>query len=309
MLHFMKKKKGQLKRRILRSSLVLIVLILVIGYIGLHHIAPYAIVMPPRADCSSYLPENYGLNGDRITIQTQDSIQLKGYWSKSKQDSIQGVVIMVHGIGGCKEAFLGLASDLAKQGIESVFFDNRAHGQSGGLYTTYGFKEKKDIAEIVDFIKSKHPETPIGIWGNSLGGAIAIQAMEYDERIEFGIIESTFAELDQIVYDYKKRLLKGVGLRFASDIALKRAGEIADFNPKQVSPLASVKNIEQPIFIAHGDADENINYEYGQLLYEHTKSTKKEFYLVKGAGHYGLVSKGGKDYTDKIAAFLNNNLN
>ena len=114
---------------------------------------------------------------------------------QSKQDSIRGVMILVHGIGGCKESFLSLANRLANQGIASVLFDNRAHGQSGGQYSTYGFYEKKDISRIIDHIKEQDNQIPIGIWGNSLGGAIAIQSMEYDKRIHFGIIESTFTDM------------------------------------------------------------------------------------------------------------------
>ena len=64
-------------------------------------------------------------------------------------------MILVHGIGGCKESFLSLANRLANQGIASVLFDNRAHGQSGGQYSTYGFYEKKDISRIIDILKSK----------------------------------------------------------------------------------------------------------------------------------------------------------
>jgi len=304
----MKKKKGRLKRRIIRTSVLAVIIIVIGGYIGLHHIAPYAIIMPPRANCTHVTPYDHNLNADSITLQTKDSIDLKGYWVHSNQDSIRGVVILIHGIGGCKEAFIELSSNLADQGIESVYFDNRAHGQSGGQYSTYGFKEKKDISEIINHIKSKNPNVPIGIWGNSLGGAIAIQVMEYDKRIEFGIIESTFTDMGQIVYDYKKRFLKGIGLRFASDIALKKAGEIANFNPNEVKPIESVKNITQPIFIAHGDADKSIKFEYGKLLYENASSTQKEFYLVSNGGHYGLSRAGGEDYTTSIQKFIDKNL-
>jgi hypothetical protein len=301
-------KKKNWKGRILRIFVATVIIIFIGGYIGLHHVAPYIIIKPPRANCTNYLPESYQLESKKIAITTRDSIQLKGYWTKSELDSVRGVFVLVHGIGGCKESFLPLAKNLAKMGIESVLVDNRAHGQSDGEFTTYGYKEKQDIKEIVDFIKDQNAEVPIGIWGNSLGGAIAIQSLEYDERIQFGIIESTFTDLGQIVFDYKKRLLRGFGFRFASDIALNKAGQIADFPPSEVSPITSVKNIEQPIFFAHGDADTSIKYEYGQQLYEHTKSTNKEFYLVKGAGHYGLAEIGGRDYWNHITAFINKNL-
>ena len=148
---------------------------------------------------------------------------------------------------------------------------------------------------------------PIGIWGNSLGGAVALQSLEYDERIQFGVIESTFTELDQIVIDYKKRMLGGFGFKFMSDYALKQAAEIANFNPDEVKPIESVKNIEQPILITHGDADENISYKYGQQLFDNLKSKDKEFVLVKGGGHANMYVKGGVEYKSKIMDFIERN--
>jgi len=211
---------------------------------------------------------------------------------------------------------------LQKSRIESIVFDARAHGKSGGQYCTYGFNEKKDVADIVDFIKAKTPDLPIadaidfintekvdlpiGIWGNSLGGAVALQALEYDERIQFGVIESTFTELDQIVIDYKKRML-GFGFRFMSDYALKLAGEIANFKSAEVKPIESVKNIEQPILITHGDADKNISYKYGQQLFDNLKSEDKEFVLVEGGGHADMYIQGGAEYKAKIMGFIERN--
>ena len=301
-------KKGRLRRRVVRIVIALTLIIPVGGYIVFQHIAPYAIIKPARANCSHLSLDAYDLQVESLTLETKDQIELKGYWIQSKQDSIRGVMILVHGIGGCKESFLSLANRLANQGIASVLFDNRAHGQSGGQYSTYGFYEKKDISRIIDHIKEQDNQIPIGIWGNSLGGAIAIQSMEYDKRIHFGIIESTFTDMGQIVYDYKKRFLKGFGLRFATDMALKRAGEIGDFNPDLVSPVDAVKSIEQPIFIAHGDADLNIKFAYRQQLYEQAKSADKEFYRVKDGGHYGLFDAGGEDYMLHIQQFIDRNL-
>ena len=278
-----------------------------IGFIGIHNIAPYAIIQPPRIH-ENINPKDLGLNGEALNIQVEDSINLKGYWIKSRQDTAKGLIILIHGIGGCKEHFLGLASNLANEGIESIVFDGRAHGESGGEFCTYGFYEKQDISKIIDFIKSKNSTIKIGIWGNSLGGAIAIQALEFDKRIEFGIIESTFTDLSQIVFDYKKRLFKGVGIRSLSNYVLQRAGKIGNFNAEKVKPIESVKNINQPIFIAHGDADKNISFKYGQMLFDKLKSKDKQFVLVKGGGHFGLFKQGGKVYENKIMDFIQRQL-
>lgn len=294
-------------KKIVKYTSILSVLILIIGFIGINNIAPYAILQPPRVN-ENITPQQLGLSSDTLDVLANDGINLSGYWIKTKRDTAKGIMILIHGIGGCKEHFLGLSKELAKNGIESIVFDGRAHGKSGGEFCTYGFKEKKDISSIVDKIKAKNPHLSIGIWGNSLGGAIAIQALEIDKRIEFGVIESTFGDLHQIVFDYKKRVLNGFGIKWLSDFALEKAGEIGDFNPHEVKPMESVKYIEQPMFIAHGDADQSISYQYGQQLFENLKTKDKEFVLVQDAGHFGLFDKGGLEYKEKILSFIEKNL-
>ena len=287
--------------------LIGVIVLIILVFIGINNVAPYAITQPPRIN-EGITPEQLGLNAEPLTIITEDKIELNGYWIKTEKDTSRGIMILLHGIGGCKEHFLGLSDELAKKGIESIVFDSRAHGKSGGEYCTYGYKEKKDIAKIVDQIKSRSPDLPIGIWGNSMGGAIAIQALEYDERIEFGVIESTFTELDQIVFDYKNRILKGFGIKSLSDFALGKAGKIGDFKVEEVRPIASGTHIEQPVFVAHGDADELISVEYGRQLFDSLKTINKELVIVKGAGHFNLFEKGGTEYKMEVMDFIDRNL-
>lgn len=281
--------------------------IVILGFIGMNNIAPYAIIKPFKTS-EAITPDQLGLKSEILDLTTKDGVELSAYWTKTETDTAKGIIILVHGIGGCKEHFLDLSKELSKKGIESIIFDGRAHGKSGGTFCTYGFKEKEDIAQIVDKIKQQQPDLPIGIWGNSLGGAIAIQALELEERIKFGIIESTFTDLEQIVFDYKKRILKGFAWRYLSNFALKRAGQIADFEPELVKPIESVKNIEQPVLIAHGDSDKNISWKYGQQLFDNLKSKNKEFVLIKRGGHFGLLTTGGVEYRDKLVNFIENNL-
>lgn len=302
----MKKKSSKL-RKWMRNGAMGIILIGTIGFLAIHFIAPYAIIQPLRVN-ENISPDALGLRSEPLGVNTDDNFELNGYWIKSEKDTAKGVIILVHGIGGCKEHFLSLSKELSTAGIETILFDGRAHGKSGGQFCTYGFEEKHDISNIVDKIQSTNPNMSIGIWGNSLGGAIAIQALEIDKRIDFGIIESTFTELDQIVYDYNKLILMGMGNKLISDYALNKAGQIARFNPNEVKPIESVKNIEQPILIAHGDADKNISVAYGKQLFDHVKSTHKELAIIKDGGHYDLSDKGGEAYKTKLFTFIESNL-
>ena len=295
-----------MRKKIKIISIVVIIVIGLAGYIVSKHILPYSIIKPPRVS-EKIVPSDLDLISTDINVFVDDSINIKGYWIKSDSIPAKSLIILVHGVGGCKEHFLNLSKSLSKIGVESVLIDNRAHGQSGGQYCTFGYNEKKDIANVIDFIKSKNDSIPIGIWGNSMGGAIAIQALEFDNRIKFGIIESTFTDLNQIVYDYQKSFSYNIGLKPICNIALNEAGKIAKFNPDSVSPISSVKNIEQPILIAHGEQDENIKFEYGKLLFDNLKSKNKKFIPVKNGGHYNLGKTGGKEYLKAIENFILDN--
>ena len=291
-----------MKKKIIYTSFVIIILIAIGSIVVSKYVLPYAIIQPPKISLD-ISPSELNLNFSEVDVRTIDSINLKGYWIKT-DDPPKSIVIFIHGIGGCKEHFLDLSKNLANIGIESILMDSRAHGQSEGEFCTYGYKEKEDISSVVDFIKSKNDNVPIGIWGNSMGGAIAIQALEHDTRIEFGIIESTFANLDDIVYDYQKAKTFNIGLKFICNMTLNEAGKLAEFEPSQVSPLSSVQHISQPVLIAHGDADENIKFDYGKLLYENLKSTDKQFITVENGGHFDLSIKGGNYYKEAIKTFL-----
>ena len=284
-------------------SIILFLFFSIGGYWVSKNILPYAIIQPYKLSLNTH-PVELGMKSKELTILTYDSLELKGYHILSNKDTTRATMILLHGIGGCKEHFLSLAKKLADYGISSIVMDSRAHGQSGGQYCTYGFQEKSDISKLVDYLKSTGFDGPIGIWGHSMGGAIAIQSMEKDKRIEFGIIESTFTDLDQIVYEYQKRMTYGIGLYPFSYIALSKAGEIAGFEPDSVSPILSVQNITQPVLIAHGTNDQNIKFKYGRELFDGLKSKKKQFIPVKGADHNNIGTIGGGEYSNAIKNFI-----
>lgn len=282
-----------------------IVIFIVLLFLAINYIAPYAVIQPHKRNGPIPLNIDTTSTLEHINIQTTDSLTLKGYWMHQQGDSCKGLMILLHGIGGCKEHFLPLANALAQQGIASILMDGRAHGESEGRFCTYGAKEKHDISTIIDYAHQQNPALKIGIWGNSLGGAIALQTMAIDQRIRFGVIESTFAELDQIVFDYKKRYLKGFGIKAISDHVLKKAGQIAEFEPDSVKPVVAAQAIDQAVLIAHGQLDKSVSYTYGKRNFEALASEDKEWVLIDNADHYNLFEQGGMAYYEQILNFIN----
>jgi alpha-beta hydrolase superfamily lysophospholipase len=251
--------------------------------------------------------ENNELNGKYINFNSFDDAKLSSYLTYSSLDSIKGTIILLHGIRSNKESFIVLSNKLSKLGFNSVALDSRAHGQSGGTHCTFGVKEKKDVSELISVLSEKEGITKnIGVWGQSLGGAIGLQALGNDKRIKFGIIESTFSDFKIITNDYFN-YHAGFNIRPLTNYLVYRAGQIAEFDPNEAKPIKYCENIEQPILIVHGNKDERINIQYGKDNFSKIPSTKKEFIEIKNANHLNVWKTGGDEYFERIIKFIKEN--
>jgi uncharacterized protein len=287
--------------KLLRRLLIGTGILLLILFTVLYFIAPGMILYPRRVNWER-TPADFNLPAEAINLYAADSALMKGIWIR--HDSVQRpVIVLLHGVGNCKERWLPTAQWLWSEGYSTVMMDSRAHGQSGGNYCTYGYKEKKDIALLMDYLLARDSTLRIGIWGHSLGGAIALQSMAYDPRIAFGIVESTFSDFRNIVYDYQWRMFKVSSHTFADNV-IHRAALQGDFDPDSIKPCEAAARVKCPVFMSHGTEDERISYNYGQFNFNHLASTDKQFYPVQGAHHNDLSTYGGSAYTESIMAFL-----
>jgi hypothetical protein len=285
------------------------------GWFAVHTILPYSPIKPYRQtpENASWKiplgpdPASYGLTVDSLTILTRDSVTLQGWFVAADPDSaVNTTVIVLHGISSCKEFFLPTAEKLARRGINTVLFDLRAHGDSGGDYCTFGANEKYDVSIIVDTLLARDSTQRIGVMGHSLGGAIALQALEHDPRLQFGVVESTFHSLEKVVEQYGENWF-GIRSPWMAHEVLERSGEIAHFDPFAVMPCVSAKNIEQPVFMAHGDRDERIPMAFGRTNFDSLASPQKVWYTIPGAGHNGLWQTGGPRYVGAVVGFIKSN--
>lgn len=279
--------------------------VLLAGLFGLvYYSAPY-MILTPRKFNPSRTPADLDLPYEKVEVITADSLTLRGYWIHRPGESGKSAVILLHGVGGCKEHWLQTAAWLWEEGYETVLFDGRAHGESEGRYCTYGYFEKHDVSAITDFVVQRKNGEPVGVWGNSLGGAIALQALAIEPRLQFGIIQSTFSDFRTIVYDYQRQRLK-IPWRWFSEDGIARAAEMARFEPDSIRPGEAARRIRQPILLAHGDADDRISPEYGRQIFANLGSVEKELHIVRGAGHLNLMARGGDAFKSTLTRFLDN---
>lgn len=273
-----------------------------VGYY-LEYGLPYIPISPFRK-LEKTQPADFGLRFKPLRVRGARAVILRGYFIHSLTVKARATIIVLHGIGSAKETYFGFARWLAEQGFNVVVYDQRAHGRSGGKYCTFGFYEKIDVSKVIDKVLKRYSKLPIGIHGTSMGGAVAIQALAIEKRLAFGIIESTFNTLENVIGEYGRDMLK-FRSRWLVRRILARAAHIAQFQPFDIKPVEACRHIEQPILMVHGDADKKIPIAFNLDNFNALKTSDKEFFIVRGAGHEDVGEVGGSAYQKKLHDFLN----
>jgi len=240
-----------------------------------------------------------------VEIESFDGHLLQAYYSPSLKTETQGLVLLLHGIRSQKEIYYGMSAIFAEAGYSTLALDLRAHGRSEGQYCTFGVKERKDVQQWIDYAINHQllGYNHIGIIGKSLGGAIAIQTLANDARLQFGIIESAMSDFTDTVQHYFHRSIK-VSYRPLIQYCIGRAGQLADFDPKEVEIYENCKRIDRPMLLVHGTIDESILIAQGKRNYQALKTTQKQFWEIPNGGHKNLWEIGGVFYYERLVQFM-----
>jgi len=90
---------------------------------------------------------------------------------------VVGAVVALHGMNDYSNAFHFAAPVWAEAGIATYAFDQRGFGRSPGRGVWAGEALMvEDLRVFTDLIRALHPDVPITVLGESMGGAVAIAA-------------------------------------------------------------------------------------------------------------------------------------
>jgi alpha-beta hydrolase superfamily lysophospholipase len=105
---------------------------------------------------------------------------------------VQGIVIVVHGLGGHSDLFKHGVRCLLPQGYGVYALDLRGHGRSPGQrgYINDWQEFREDLRSFLQFIHSQGDGEHYFLWGHSMGGTISLDyALHYPETLQ-GLILS-----------------------------------------------------------------------------------------------------------------------
>ncbi|MDB5291637.1 MAG: alpha/beta hydrolase [Phycisphaerales bacterium] len=157
--------------------------------VGVPFVAGMALTYRPRVVHPGTPSSLLGAAYEDVSFSAMDGMPLRGWWipagrSERTDDRHPGppwgeqTVILCHGFGADKAAYLRVARDLVPNGYNVLAFDFRGHGESGGQFTTFGDLERRDVLGAVRWVRANHAAQARKIFGlgESMGAAALISA-------------------------------------------------------------------------------------------------------------------------------------
>jgi len=225
---------------------------------------------------------------EAVAFVATDGTKLSGWWIPAK--GAERTVLLCHGLGANKLNQLHMARRLHEAGYNVLTFDFRAHGESGGQFSSFGDRERRDVLGAVRYLKAARPDAArqIVAVGASLGAAAMIAAAAEGADVDALVIYATYADLGDLAKDVCDRRfpwpVNYVGRYLAVPLASAHAGT----NLEAFAPVGMMGRIApRPVMIVHGKRDEIIPVENGRRLFEAARGPK-ELILLEG-GHNDII--------------------
>lgn len=261
-------------------SLTIIVIGTWMGFGVLLYASQDQLIFHPTSRLAS-VPSAIGLPYEDVTINTQDDVQLHGWYIPANNP--HGVLLFLHGNAGNISHRLASLEIFNRLGLSTLIIDYRGYGDSNGYPSEHGTYTDAEAAWNYLTMERGHDPDNIIIFGRSLGGAVAAWLAARVEPAGV-ILESTFTSLRALAQKYYPYM--------PVDLMLRSRYSTDEY-------LAAVN---APLLIIHSKEDELIPYEHARLLYA-AAGHPRQLHTIQG-GHDGGFLLSGDSYIQTIRNFI-----
>ena len=251
-----------------------------------------------------HTPEQFGLPAEPVTFHSTDGLALEGW--KIAADPSHPWIILCHGLGSNRGDLLDIAQSLFRAGFNLFLFDFRGHGGSDGQSTSFGWYEQRDLEGALAWLGQQEdvPARPYGVYGISMGGAVALTVAGYDERLGAIAVDSPYENLDAsltrhlfLLYPWLPRI------PFAWFVQLTYRVRFGIW-PQQVSPATAVQHLHgRPLLLIQGSNDSRMPLAAAKHLFEQA-TQPKELWVIDGARHLEGFALQPDAYRERLIRFF-----
>ena len=114
-------------------------------------------------------------------------------------------VIYMHGNSSARLEAIPQLSLVLALGATLTTFDFAGSGLSDGEYVSLGHFEKDDLQCVIEHLREAGTTSTIALWGRSMGAATALLHGERDPSIAGMVLDSAFADLQQLAEEMVER--------------------------------------------------------------------------------------------------------
>ena len=247
--------------------------------------------------------------------------------------------LLIHGYADAKVGAIAWAPTLNALGWNILAIDLRAHGQSPGVFSTAGHRERHDVSQVINLFRAMRPaETrTFVLFGISLGASVAIATAALREADDGGdarrsgnggdnagaasdpaFASATHNDIDAVVMDspfadYRLAVaahgrMRGLPGGILRDAAIRLAEWIAHADFRAVRPQDMVRKVSCPVMVIHAGDDPFIPPEDAAAMAEAIaarKDPRDVLWSIPDAGHVlGLAAAGPDEYGRRVGEFL-----
>lgn len=279
---------------------VLAAVTLFLGYYGAG-----MLLYPPAMSPMTFFPERYGVTYEKVSFRSSDGLTLSGWFVPSPSGGDK-TLLVCHGWGDNKGEILEQTLFLNRtEGFNMLYFDFRGHGESEGDQVTMGKMELLDFAAAMDYLRKERPRNAanLGVFGLSMGAAVAAMALPGYPEIKAAVLESPFADFREVGRRWAWHNLRVPYFPVIMTLMYMARLRSGHHDIDRFSPLAYLPSAKTPLLIIAAERD-GIMPPADVLRLYGAAPEPKEYWMVPGATHAKCRQAAPADYEARVAKFL-----
>ena len=242
---------------------------------------------------------------EEVSITSSDGLSLAGYYLPAEKETNKTVII-AHGYSGRATGMYAYAKYYHEAlGYNVLMPDARGHGKSEGDYIGFGWHERKDYLQWIDYVLERSGKnSEIALHGVSMGSATVLMTSGEDlpKQVKAIVADCGYTSAHDILSYQLGEMYNLPSFPLIQSTSLLT--KIRDgYSFEEASALEQVKKTSLPIFFIHGEKDAFVPVEMVYELYE-AANGEKELYIVPGAEHANAYDADPKAYEKKVTEFL-----
>jgi uncharacterized protein len=247
---------------------------------------------PARQTASGELLRANGVDFQEIELVTEDHVRLSAWYTPPQNGA---VILVAHGYGDKRtEPYYSL---FASHGYGVLAWDFRAHGKSGGEFSSLGYYEVLDAKAALDFALAQPGMEHVGAWHGSMGAVTMIRATAQYPEIKALVADSPFAALEEEM-DLR---VPFPAMRWLIRFFAERESGVSVSSVRPVDDIVRIS--PRPVFLIQGMGDGMVPLDSAERLYD-AAGEPRQLWTENDVPHLNMYAFYKTRYTKRVIKFF-----